>query len=408
MASRSGEDLGYGVYASPGADGELTVTSPRLDLPWRVAEGQVPGTAVLWGGNSYEVMRRIVAGSGARWTLRRWDEPTAMRNVFNLDHESVRDVAANAETELRNRRARLWTLFLLPLLGFAPAILQKKWANEWGFAADRATMISAIVEILLGAAGTIQLAAAAFGAEFFMPPLLAFPGPVLFVFGAARLAMVFGDGEPVGSPVGAPFLLIAPKAGDVPRSATPTVKLFEGDGGKLVLASPIMRRDWDRDGLLRYRDGLFRLERVEQEGRFWVYHFGQGADGGEGERALQLRPPAPAPLRRKAVDEAPPSFVRTTLMTAAMTLGPAADQERWAAEQGIKSAWLTALGAMAELIGGIANLNHDLGNSHALLILLDFYLIAEGLVRLGSAFIGRPLGSVFGWLLRPLYRRYLP
>ena len=34
--------------------------------------------------------------------------------------------------------------------------------------------------------------------------------------------------------------------------------------------------------------------------------------------------------------------------------------------------------------------------------------LGEGLSRLGSAFIGRPMGSVFGWLLRPLYRRHLP
>lgn len=384
------------------------MTSPRLDLPWRIAEGQVPGTAVLWSGHSYEVVGRIDAGSGARWTLRRWDEPTAMRNVFNLDHESVRDIAAKAAIEVRNRRARVWTVFLLPILGFAPAALQKKWGNEWGFAADRATLISAVIEMLAGAAGTVQLAAAAFGADFFIPPLLAFPGPVLFIFGAARLVMVFGDGEPVGSPVGAPFLICAPKTEAEPHQTTPTVRLFQEERGGLVLASPIVRRDWDRDGLLRYRDGLFRLKRVEQEGRFWVYHFERGANGGEGERALQLRPPAAAPPRQNTVDPAPPSFLRTMLMTAAMTLGPAADQERWAGEQGINAVWLTVLGAAAELIGGVANLNNDLGSSDPLLILLDYYLVGEGLVRLGSALGGRPMGSVFGWILRPLYRKHLP
>jgi hypothetical protein len=96
------------------------------------------------------------------------------------------------------------------------------------------------------------------------------------------------------------------------------------------------------------------------------------------------------------------------LMTAVVTLGPAADQERWAAAQGIKAVWLTIIGAGAELIGGIANLHNDLGHSHSLLILLDFYLVGEGLLRLGSALVGRPMGSVFGWMLRPLYRKYLP
>ena len=407
MTSLTGEDLGHGVYASPGTGGELTVTSPRLDLPWHTAEGQVPGTAVLWGGHSYEVVGRTDAGSGARWTLRRWDEPTAMRNVFNLDHESVRDLAAKSETEARNRHTRVWATLLLPVLGFAPAALQKEWANEWGFAADRATLVSAIIEMLVGAAGTIQLAAAAFGADFFIPPLLAVPGPFLFVFGAARLAMVFGDGEPVGSPVGAPLLLMVPKAEAEPERDAPTLRSLKEDEGTLVLASPILRKDWDRDGLLRYRDGQYRLVRTEQEGRLWVYHFERSAGRGGTGRALQLRPPVAAPLPSKAVESAPPSFLRTMLMTAVLTLGPAADQERWAAELGIKAVWLTAIGAGSELIGGVTNLNNDLGSSHPLLILLDFYLVGEGLLRLASALAGRPIGSIFGWILRPLYRRYL-
>jgi hypothetical protein len=220
--------------------------------------------------------------------------------------------------------------------------------------------------------------------------------------------MVFGDGEPVGSPVGAPFLLIAPSTEAEPERTTPTVRSFHEDEGTLVLASPILRKDWDRDGLLRYRDGLYRLERTEQEGRFWVYLFARSTDGGEGELALQLRPPTAVPMPSKAVESAPPSLLRTTLMTAVMTLGPAADQERWAAEQGINAVWLTVLGAAAELIGGVANLSNDLGRSHTLLIPLDFYLVAEGLLRLGSALAGRPMGSVFGWILRPLYRRHLP
>ena len=96
------------------------------------------------------------------------------------------------------------------------------------------------------------------------------------------------------------------------------------------------------------------------------------------------------------------------LVTAAVTLGPASDQERWSAELGVRAVWLTVLGAGAELVGGIANLQRDLGSTHQLLILLDLFLVGEGLLRLGSAFIGRPMGSVFGWILRPLYRRWLP
>jgi len=66
------------------------------------------------------------------------------------------------------------------------------------------------------------------------------------------------------------------------------------------------------------------------------------------------------------------------------------------------------MGAGAELVGGVTNLGDDLGSGGVFLVVLDFFLVGEGLLRLGSVVTGRPMGSVFGWMLRPLYRPYLP
>ena len=407
VTPESGEGLGHGVHVSPGIDGELNVVSPRLDLGWRAPEGQVPGTAVMWRDVAFEVVGRRAAGTGACWTLRSWSEASAMRDVFKLDRESVQQLADQAAAEVSNRRARGWAVVMLPVLGLAPAALQKKWANEWGFAADRATMVSAVVEMLAGAVGTIQIAVAAFGGDLFMPLAVAFPGPILFVFGGARLAMVFGDGEPVGSPLGAPFLLALKTVAPEAERSTPAVRNLDDENGVLVLVSPILRRDWDRDGLLRYRGHLFRLDTVGHEGPSWVYRFLRVSPRGTKEPSLSLKPPVSAALEDRHV-ESPPSFLRTMLMTAAMTLAPASDQHRWAEELGTRAIWLTLLGGSAELVGGFVNLQSDLGSQPSLLALLDFYLVGEGLLRLGSALTGRPMGSVFGWILRPLYRKHLP
>ncbi|MEJ2581651.1 MAG: hypothetical protein P8127_08445, partial [Acidobacteriota bacterium] len=84
--------------------------------------------------------------------------------------------------------------------------------------------------------------------------------------------------------------------------------------------------------------------------------------------------------------QAPPSFVRTMLVTAAVTLGPASDQLRVAEELGVRAFWLTVAGAGAELVGGVSNLQDDLGSAPAFLLLLDYFLVGEGLLRLTSAF----------------------
>ena len=67
MTHEQGEYLGHGVYVIPGLGSELTVSSRRLDLGWREARGQVPGTAVLWREGSFEVVARSEVGRGDRW-----------------------------------------------------------------------------------------------------------------------------------------------------------------------------------------------------------------------------------------------------------------------------------------------------------------------------------------------------
>jgi hypothetical protein len=408
MDPERGEDLGHGVYVSPGIDGELTVTSPRLDLGWRAAHGQVPGTAVLWGERSYEVAGRAEVGRGDRWTLRRWDEAAAMRGVFKLERESILEIADQAAAEIRGARTRKSTALMLPVLGLAPARLQKKWTDDWGLNSERATQISAICEILFGAVGIIQVAASAFGGEAFIPSWLAYLGVVLFASGCVRLTLVAADGEPVGSFLGLVLLPMAPRPTPAAPEIAPAVRSFGEDAEMLVLESPVHRRDWDRDGVLPFRGDFFRLERAEHEGRSWVYLFARVDHDDGKERVLRLAPPSSPPPPSPAADSVPPSFLRTTLVSAAVMLGPASDQLRWSAELGIRALWLTVVGAGAELVGGLSNLQHDVGSAQPFLVLLDFFLVGEGLLRLGSASIGRPMGSVFGWILRPLYQRHLP
>jgi hypothetical protein len=126
-------------------------------------------------------------------------------------------------------------------------------------------------------------------------------------------------------------------------------------------------------------------------------------------RELRLVPP---PTRFEGLHQnssTRPSIFRTTLVTAAVTLGPQEDQEIWAKHLNLKPIWLTIFGAGAELVGGLVNLGADADRGIPLLLFLDLYLVGEALARMSYVVArGRPIGSVFGWILRPLYKRWMP
>ncbi len=411
MQSQRGEDLGFGVFVSPAAGGEFIVTSRELALGWRAASKTLPGTAVLWRERTFEVIAKSPDGGTDRWTLLAWENPSVMRDVVPLDAESIRILAEAAAEELRARRVRRVAVWFLPFLGLLPAPLQKSWERNWGYPAERATWLSAICWMLLGAAGILQLASFAFGGEWFLPVWLRWlvvVGPLLIVEGTVRLILVAADGEPVGSALGLPLYWIGHSQPQLSPVTSPNVRLFDEEAGVLELVSPIYRADWDGEAILSYHGKSFRLDRSAQEGREWVYTFRRSTEAALPARRLRLAPaPTPVGAARSAGPE-PPSLVEWTLMSAAITLAPGKDQKIWGRHLDIRPIYFTLVGAAAELIGGLINLRSGGGSSAPLLILLNFFFVTEGAVRFASAIRGRPMGSIFGWLLRPLYRGRLP
>jgi hypothetical protein len=411
MASLQGEDLGSGVYVSPAENGQLVVTSPRLGLEWRVAEGRVPGTAVLWRGRSFEVIARVAAGNGHRWVLRPWPDAGAMRDVVPLDAAFVATNAERHAADRRGERNRLWTFLLLPVLGLAPAKVQERWQSEWLFPAELATWVSAALEMLGGGFGFAQAAVLAFGNEWFLPgPLkfLAVVGPLMLAEAIVRLVLVSGRGEPVGSVVGLPLILFEKPEERAAPATGPEVRSFDDEQGVLELVSPVNRTDWGHDGLLPFRERWYALDRADREGRSWTYLFTRCEEGPGEHRVLRLHPPLERPFVAPRHTSPPPSILRTTLLTAAVTLGPRADQERWAGQLGVDPRWLTIAGAAAELVGGLVNFGRDAAAGGAFFVMIDVLLIVEGSWRLLTGLGGRPVGSVIGWVLRPFYRSFLP
>jgi len=334
-----------------------------------------------------------------------------MRGVLPLDQESVSAAAEASQRAARTTGLRPLLLLFSPVLGFAIAPWQRRWRNEWGFPAMLATWTSAIIEVVVGAACVMEIIASmGAGASIFpwLPRPLVYFGFYLFVEGLVRLAQVFADTEPVGTFFGlcAAMLEARPPPVREPIPA-PTVEVFDEAGGALELLSPILRRDWEHRGLLRYRGGRYVLDSTRRLGESWVYGFLR-VEAGDHSSApnLRLLPPrakVEAPLRDQA-----PGVLETVLLSIACTLAPWRFQDRWGWQVGLRPMWFTVMGASAELIGGLSNLGAE-GEMGSMALLLNLFFVFEAVARFAFvALKGRGLGSVIGLPLAPILERYLP
>jgi hypothetical protein len=395
----------------PSDGGGIVVLSAEIELGWRPRAGGRRGAAVVWEGSGFEVVEREPWRRGARWTLEPWLGEDVMRVVSTLDRAKVDGTAQAARAAARASGLRPWFWLLSPLLGFAPASRQLRWRDDMGFPATLATSLSAVLEIVVGAACVVEFLVSMLGDDSLFPwiprPVIFF-GLALFVEGAVRLAQAVSDCEPVGSLFGFPVSLLerrrTPPLEPIPA---PAVRAYDASTGVLELLSMIHRRDWEEPGVLPYRGENFLLVSTDRLGAGWVYVFDRVEETPAGSATrLRLLPPRSRTEGRSFADQA--GAFETVLLTIAATLAPRRFQERWARELGVRPLWFTMIGASAELIGGLANLGGS-GNRSELTVLLNLFFCAEAMVRFSSLVLrGRPLGSILGLPLAAILERRLP
>ncbi len=118
------------------------------------------------------------------------------------------------------------------------------------------------------------------------------------------------------------------------------------------------------------------------------------------------RPESPHEAAERSRAAPTRSLVVLTLRIAYASMAWRERQERWAPELGLRAAWLTVLGAGAELTGGVVNLAQH-GSDGSPLVWLDLFFVIEGTVRLlWLAASGRPVGSLLALPLEPLVDRF--
>lgn len=415
MDSRQPEDLGDGVSVVPMLGGGWQVRSPSLELPWRVRAGRVAGSAVIWMDRPWEVTAREGPDAGHRWTLQPWPEAEAMRVVHTLDRGWVGALARERAAVVRANRLRYGLLPVLPLLGLVPGELQDRWRLEWGFPAIPATTLSAVLELGLATLGLVQMMASLFGGGGVLPAPLSWLGPIspfLFVESVVRLKHVVGNQEPIGSVLGLPLAVLVPRRKLERPQQRPQLRRLGEETGRLELYSPIHRRDWSHGGVLRYRDRLFAMIKLERSGSGWLYHFAP-SDVDLSVPNLRLLPPVERASgdRRHGTgrgDDRGMGVVGVAVTTALACMAPGDQQVRWAAAVGASPALLTVLGAGAEVVGAMVNFQTGRAVGSFAELAFNLFLVGEGLFRwAGLLLTGRPVGSIIGAAIRPLMEKAL-
>jgi hypothetical protein len=388
-------------------DGSLRITSSELLLNWHVRRADFPGTAISWQGRLYEVFGGGQVETGWVWHLVPWDEGQVARVVMYFGKDRVAELAAvAADDERRSQRYRQLRL-LLPLVGLLPNQLQGRLEREYGFPAERATVVSALLEIAGGFAGVLQaLALMRGGAEawFLPPPLrwLAAVGPVIAIEGMIRLWFSATQGEGIGSVFTSPLLLfLKPEdRGPKPEDFRPTAPNWRPGVQELELVTVEARTDWKVDGVLRFRGRSYRLDSIDGRGELYLYRF--EAVPGDTPLTLTLLPPEKEVRQRDAGSQGGP--LALALKFVLMSLAPGDFQERWFTALGRSARAATACSAGIMAFGGAMNLVNLPGGP---LRILDVFLLVEGLIRLALVLVrGEAVGSLLGLPFQALYRRW--
>ena len=90
-------------------------------------------------------------------------------------------------------------------------------------------------------------------------------------------------------------------------------------------------------------------------------------------------------------------------------LAPGRTQERWGRHLEVRPAWFTILGAGAELVGGVVNLEQSSPDEATLQLLVNLFFMIEGVARCFLLVVrGRPVGSLLGVPLGPILERWIP
>lgn len=160
----SGEPKGDGIFRvedgeeafAPAGEGGRAEVRSRGFLPLRLRREGVPrlrpafpGTALVVGERTYEVISETGAADGVVYGLRDWPEGEVVRDRVVYGPRLVRAAKADRARAATHERLRPYHFVLYPLVGLLPEVEQERWADRLGLYSVKATLISGSSELLV-------------------------------------------------------------------------------------------------------------------------------------------------------------------------------------------------------------------------------------------------------------------
>jgi DNA-binding transcriptional LysR family regulator len=301
-----------------------------------------PGTAVEWEDVLYEVVAiEPVPAGGFRYILQPW-EPACVIRLRDAYDEASEALRRAEREDLRRRESRRSLAIAGALLyGHLPAVVQERMYRDYGTPRALPTIISALPPFAVGVWCLIFFIAGSLAGKGQVPPLVLLLGVYLFPESLVRAGYAATTGSPLGSFAGVvAWGLYSVATGKIVRAAPPP-----------ALAGPAIPPETARLDAFRLREPFVPLLPESEQ---WRFHEGYGFD------------PVAAGKKNAAVILA--------LVGAAL---------------GVQ---------VAGFAGG------DADGGRLLAFLVNLYFAGEQIARLVNLSQGRPMGSVLGFLIRPLLR----
>jgi hypothetical protein len=175
----------------------------RARVPKAATSAEHPGTCVRWEEQLFEVEDLEARADGRlTYTLTRWDERHAIREIATYDAETEAERIRETRTATRRVEGHTALLLAAPFVGSLPASVQERLEHEYNVRASTMSLASALPLFLFGAFCVVALRTVAFGGPILLPIPVLITGHYLFAESALRVAVVLLQSRGIGTVAG--------------------------------------------------------------------------------------------------------------------------------------------------------------------------------------------------------------